>query len=404
MAATVKSISATSKAALAEATLADPRWPAVAGRDASEDGRFYYSVATTGVYCRPSCGARLPRPEHVRFHASRSDAEQGGFRPCRRCRPDKPPRAEQHAALVTAACRIIETSDDVPTLDELAQRVGVSTHHFHRLFKRMTGLTPKSYAAAHRERRLRDELDRGARVTDAIVGAGYNSSSRFYEQADDVLGMTAGAYRARGAGKAIRFAIGQCSLGAILVAISERGVCAIMLGDDSDALVDELARRFGRAELIGGDAELERVVAQVVGLVEAPRVGFDLPLDIRGTAFQQRVWQALREIPAGETASYADVARRIGAPRAVRAVAGACAANALAVVIPCHRVVRTDGALSGYRWGVERKRALLDRESIGSAPRDRETKDRGSPDRAAHDREPRDPAPHDPRSTRRPSK
>ncbi len=347
----------------ATAIAADPRWAAVVARDRSADGRFFYSVRTTGVYCRPSCAARTPRPENVAFHLSAAEAEGAGFRPCMRCRPDLPPLAQRQAELVAGLCRLIERADTPPALDELARHAGLSASHLQRLFKTVTGLTPKAYAAAHRARRVRAELDSGARVTDAIYGAGYGSSSRFYEKADAVLGMTPTRYRAGGADCLIRFAIGQCSLGAILVAASESGVCAILLGDDPDALARELQDRFPRAGLVGGDTGFEQLVARVVGLVEAPRLGLDLPLDVRGTAFQQRVWQALREIPAGRTMSYTEVAERIGAPRAVRAVAAACAANALAVAIPCHRVVRIDGGLSGYRWGVERKRALLERET-----------------------------------------
>ena len=347
----------------AAATSSDPRWAAVVARDATADGRFFYSVKTTGVYCRPSCGARRPRPEHVAFHATAADAEQAGFRPCRRCRPQQMPPARQRALQVAALCRLIEQSETVPTLAQLARHAGLSASHLQREFKAVTGLTPRAYAAAHRARRLRAELARGATVTDAIYDAGYNSSGRFYDNANQVLGMTPTRYRRGGEDTAIRFAIGECSLGAILVAASERGVCAILIGDDPEALVRDLQDRFARAELIGGDAAFEQQVAKVVGLVEAPRLGLDLPLDVRGTAFQQRVWQALRDIPPGATASYSEIARRIGAPKAVRAVAGACAANTLAVAIPCHRVVRTDGSLSGYRWGVERKRALLEREA-----------------------------------------
>ncbi|HET9669530.1 MAG TPA: bifunctional DNA-binding transcriptional regulator/O6-methylguanine-DNA methyltransferase Ada [Casimicrobiaceae bacterium] len=265
--------------------------------------------------------------------------------------------------VIEGLCRFIEGVEHVPSLDELAARAGLSRWHLQRTFKRITGVTPKAYADACRERRLRNALTGGARVTDAIYAAGYNSNARFYERSDDVLGMTASRYRAGGAHETIRFAIGQCSLGAILVARSDRGVCAISLGDDPDTLARELQDRFPKAELVGGDREFERWVARVVGFVEAPKIGLDLPLDVRGTAFQQRVWQALRAIPAGETVSYADLAARIGSPKSVRAVAGACAANTLAVAIPCHRVIRNDGALSGYRWGVERKRALLEREA-----------------------------------------
>lgn len=268
-----------------------------------------------------------------------------------------------HEEMVVALCRYIEEALEPPTLDELAARTGLSANHLQKVFKAQTGVTPKAYAAAHRAQRLRDQLTRGEKVTDAMYAAGYGSSGRFYEAADDILGMKPSDYRAGGAHNEIRFAVGACSLGAILVAASSRGICAITMGDDADALVRELQDRFPAATLLGGDARFEQWVAQVVGFVEAPEVGLGLPLDIRGTAFQQRVWRALQAIEPGQTASYADIAQRIGAPKAVRAVAGACAANQLAVAIPCHRVVRSDGALSGYRWGVERKRALLDRES-----------------------------------------
>ncbi len=354
---------AAKNAEMAAAILSDPRWAALVARSPQADGTFYYSVDTTGVYCRPSCGARLARPEHVRFHATREDAERAGFRACKRCKPDQPALGQQHAAQVTAACRMIEEAQNAPDLEELANRVGVSAYHFHRVFKRVTGLTPRQYAAAHRHQRVRAELERSETVTTAIFDAGYNSNGRFYEKSNAVLGMTPTRYRAGGADTAIRFAIGESSLGSILVAQSDRGVCAILMGDDPDALARDLQDRFPRANLIGADPQFEQLVARVVGFVEAPGVGLDLPLDVRGTAFQQRVWQALREIPAGETASYTEVAKRIGAPASARAVAHACAANALAVAIPCHRVVRSDSSLSGYRWGVERKRALLKQEA-----------------------------------------
>lgn len=354
--------SADQRRARAAATQADPRWAAVLARDAGADGRFFHSVRTTGVYCRPSCGARTPRPENVAFHASAAEAEAAGFRPCRRCRPDLPPLVERQAAMVAALCRRIDEADTLPTLDALATSAGISRFHLLRVFRAHTGLTPRAWAVARRAARLRERLAGGASVTDAIVDAGYGSTSRVYEQAAQPLGMTPRRYRAGGADTDIRFAIAQCTLGALLVATSERGVCAIALGDDADALARALQDRFPQARLSGDDADFARLVAQVVGLVEAPRIGLALPLDIRGTAFQQRVWAALRAIPPGQTLSYTELARRIGAPNAVRAVASACAANTLAVAVPCHRVVRTDGSLSGYRWGVARKRALLDRE------------------------------------------
>jgi AraC family transcriptional regulator of adaptative response/methylated-DNA-[protein]-cysteine methyltransferase len=342
----------------------DRRWAAVVDRDPSFDGVFVYSVASTGVYCRPSCPSRRAKPENVAFHASFEAAEAAGFRPCKRCRPDGPAPAAERAAAIARVCRVIERAEKPPSLDDLARRAGMSRFHFHRAFKAATGVTPKAYARAERARRAREGLADGSPSVAAVVyDAGFNSNGRFYETSNATLGMRPSAYRAGGAGERIRFAVGECSLGSVLVAASEGGVCAILLGDDPDALVRDLQDRFSRADLIGGDAGFERTVAQVVGFVERPALGLGLPLDIRGTAFQQRVWAALRDIPAGETASYLAVAEAIGAPRAVRAVAGACAANALAVAIPCHRVVRTDGGLSGYRWGVERKRDLLDRES-----------------------------------------
>lgn len=349
----------------ANAVLSDQRWSTVVARDPKADGKFYYSVRTTGVYCRPSCGSRTPRPENVRFFLTAAEAEQAGFRPCKRCKPDQPSLVEQHAELVASLCRQIESAETPPSLAVLAQAAGMSTFHVHRVFKAVTGLTPKTYAAAHRANKIRDELVRRGSVTDAIYGAGYNSNGRFYEESNRLLGMTPTTFRSGGDKAAIRFALGQCSLGAILVAASERGVCAILIGDDPETLACDLQDRFPKADLIGGDAGFEEWVAKVVGFVEMPKLGLDLPLDIRGTAFQQRVWRALREIPAGSTVSYTEIAQRIGSPKAVRAVAGACAANALAVAIPCHRVVRNDGNLSGYRWGVERKRALLEREAKG---------------------------------------
>lgn len=348
---------------LATMEIDDARWAAVIGRDRTQDGAFYYSVRTTGVYCRPSCGARVPRRENVDFHANRTAAEAAGFRPCKRCRPDQPSRGEREAAIVAEACRTIEEAETPPSLAELAQAAGLSPHHFHRVFKAVAGVTPKAYADARRAKRFRDALDEGGSVTEAIYDAGFSSSGRFYAQSDRLLGMSPKRFRAGGERATIRFAVGQCSLGAILVAATDKGVCAILLGDDPGALVHDLQERFGRADLVGNDPEFDALVARAVGLVERPSAGADLPLDVRGTAFQQRVWQALSDIPAGETASYAEIARRIGRPAAVRAVAQACAANTLAVAIPCHRVVRTDGALSGFRWGIECKRTLLDREA-----------------------------------------
>lgn len=342
----------------------DARWEAVRTRDPAADGRFVYAVRTTGVYCRPGSRARLPRRENVEFFDSAAAAEAAGYRASRRARADRTSAAAERAVLVARACRLIEAAETPPRLEELAAEVGMSPFHLHRLFKAEMGLTPRAYGSACRARRLREELGAsGASITEAIYDAGFNSNSRFYEASDRLLGMRARDYRAGGAGTVIRFAVGECSLGAILVARSERGVCAILLGGDPDALVRDLQDQFPRARFIGGDGEFERWVAEVVGFIEAPAIGLRLPLDIRGTAFQERVWHALREIPPGSTVSYAEIAERIGLPGAARAVARACGANRIAVAIPCHRVVRRDGALAGYRWGVDRKRELLRREA-----------------------------------------
>ena len=341
----------------------DPRWVRIVARDRSADGEFWYSVMTTGVYCRPSCASRGANPRNVQIHDTLESAKATGFRPCKRCHPDGPSIEAENAAIVAQACRRIEESEDEPSLADLAAAAGRSTGYFHRIFKAATGLTPKAYASAHRAAKVRDGLASGNSVTGAIYEAGFNSSGRFYEKSTDLLGMTPSRYRAGGTDEEIRFAVGETSLGAILVASSTKGVASILLGTEPEALVRELQDRFPKARLIGADRDYEALVARVVGLVEEPMLGLDLPLDVRGTAFQQRVWQALQQIPAGQTVSYAEIARRIGAPKAVRAVAGACAANNIAVAIPCHRVVRNDGALSGYAWGVERKRALLEREA-----------------------------------------
>jgi AraC family transcriptional regulator, regulatory protein of adaptative response / methylated-DNA-[protein]-cysteine methyltransferase len=345
----------------------DKRWSAVETRDKAADGRFVLAVTTTGIYCRPSCPARHAKRENVLFFGDVEAAERAGFRPCKRCQPKGDSLAERQSRAVAAACREIERAIDEgepePRLGALAAQAGLSRFHFHRLFKETTGVTPKSYAAARRDSLARHGLERGDSVTSAIYAAGYSSSSRFYEGSTSRLGMRPSDYRAGGPGTEIRFAVGECSLGAFLVAATEKGVCAIMLADAPEPLVAALEDRFPKARLVGGDADFEALVAQVVGLIEAPGQKSDLPLDLRGTAFQQQVWRALTAIPPGTTASYSEIARRIGAPKAVRAVAQACAANPAAIAVPCHRVVRSDGALSGYAWGIERKRELIRRES-----------------------------------------
>jgi AraC family transcriptional regulator of adaptative response/methylated-DNA-[protein]-cysteine methyltransferase len=349
------------------AVLQDPRWARIVARDKSADGLFWYTVATTGIYCRPSCPSRTAKPRNVRIHDTLESAKANGFRACRRCNPDGMSLDAENAAIITKVCRILDAADETPSLSELADAVDLSPSYFHRLFKRTTGLSPKAYASARRAARVREHLATAGTVTDAIYEAGFASSGRFYSSSTKMLGMRPSAYRAGGAREVITFAVAQSSLGAVLVASSDKGVAAISLGDDPDLLVRELQDRFANAQLVGGDADYEKLVANVLGFIEEPARGLQLPLDVRGTAFQQRVWQALRDLPVGATATYSSIAEYIGSPKAVRAVAGACAANSLAVAIPCHRVIRHDGALSGYRWGVERKRALLEREGADAS-------------------------------------
>jgi AraC family transcriptional regulator, regulatory protein of adaptative response / methylated-DNA-[protein]-cysteine methyltransferase len=344
--------------------LQDPRWSSIVARDKSADGTFWYSVATTRIYCRPSCPSRGAKPRNVWIHDDLAAARATGFRACRRCNPDGMSSDAENAAIVLKACRLLEEAEETPSLAEVAEAVDLSPYYFHRLFKRTIGITPKAYASECRANRLRRGLGKASSVTAAIHDAGFASSGRFYEVSTQMLGMRPRRYLAGGAEEVLLFAVAQCSLGAVLVASSARGVAAILLGDDPEALLRDLQDRFPKAELLGGDARYEALVAKVVGFVETPGRGLDLPLDVRGTAFQQRIWRALREVPAGDTVTYTALAKRIGAPRSTRAVAAACAANRLAVAVPCHRVIRHDGALSGYRWGVDRKRVLLEREGV----------------------------------------
>ena len=351
----------------AQATQNDTRWQAVLHRDRNADGTFVYSVRSTGVFCRPGCSSRTPRPENVRFHATPDEAIRAGFRPCQRCKPEQ--RSDPSAASVSTVCRAIEeaiaTGDPIPQLDMLAQQVGLSKFHLHRMFRASTGLTPKQYANACRSKQLQTNLKASETVTDSIYETGFNSSSRFYHAAANTLGMTPTQFRNGAQNTTITYAIGSSTLGMVLVARSERGICAILMGDSEETLRHDLQQRFPQATLTPADTDFAETLKTIVTLTEQPHsTHLNLPLDIRGTAFQQRVWQALQQIPAGQTASYADIAQRIGNPRSVRAVAQACANNALAVAIPCHRVVRSDGNLSGYRWGVERKKELLRREQL----------------------------------------
>lgn len=340
----------------------DKMWAAVVGNDARHDWQFVYAVTTTGIYCRPSCGARCPNRKNVEFYRSAADASNAGYRPCKRCRPNGDGIGEQHAAMAEKACRAIEQSESPLSLGELAIAAGSSPSHFQRVFKKTVGVTPKAYASAIRDRRVRDNLRNQLSVTDAIYESGFGSTGRFYATATEKLGMTPSTVKSGGNGEQIRFAVGECTLGSVLVAASAAGICAIFLGDEPEPLVQELQDRFPKATLVGADEGFDSWVARVIGSIEAPHTGLNLPLDIRGTAFQQRVWNALTEIPIGSTSTYSKIAARLGSPTASRAVAGACAANKIGVAIPCHRVIRQDGAISGYRWGVERKKKLLARE------------------------------------------
>jgi AraC family transcriptional regulator of adaptative response/methylated-DNA-[protein]-cysteine methyltransferase len=341
----------------------EARWAAVLGRDARRDGEFFYSVKTTGVFCRPSCPSRRARRENVAFHATAEAARRAGFRPCKRCTPEADGRSE----VVAAACARLE-GDPAPDLETLAAELGLSPTHLARTFKAATGLTPKAWALQARAERVRGELAEGRPVTAAFHRAGYGSSGRFYAKATAALGMTPGQRRAGGAGTTIRFAFGASWLGAVLVAATDVGVCAVTLGDDRAELERSLREWwFPQATLVKDDPAFAALVAKVVAAVEEPSRPIDLPLDLRGTAFQRRVWQALLEIPAGETRTYAGLAAALGRPKGQRAVGRACATNKVSVLVPCHRVLRTDGSLSGYLWGLERKAKLLAREAGSSS-------------------------------------
>src|SRR6266853_4975399 len=346
---------------------AEQCWAAVIAHDAAQDGRFFYSVKTTGVYCRPGCASRQPRRQNVAFHETTAAAEAAGFRPCKRCRPNEGSQADRHIAAIGRACALIRASDELPSLAELAGAAGISRFHFHRVFKQITGATPRAWGKAHRLGRFADRLDAGESVAGAVYAAGFGASSRAYEAAANGLGMTPGARRHGGRGETIRFTTVETGLGWALVAATERGICMTALGDERAALEAELRRRFPAALIWPADAKLTAWAEQIVGFITRPDAQPDLPLDIRGTAFQALVWRALQKIPPGRTASYREVAAALGRPSAVRAVAQACANNKLALLVPCHRVLRSDGELAGYRWGIERKRALIARERAAAA-------------------------------------
>ncbi len=345
-------------------------WQAVKARSRTADGQFVFAVTTTGIYCRPSCPARRPRRQNARFFASPVEAEAVGFRACKRCHPASASDRDPHTARITAiarACRTIENAEARANLADLARAAGMSPSHFHRTFKATVGLTPADYAEAVCTQAMRDGLKAAPTVTAAFYDAGYNSGNRFYAAAEGILGMKPQTFRKGGAGEHIRHVVLPSSLGQVLVAATDKGVCNVTLGDDPDALEADLARRFPAAEQRKADKAFSMLAATVFDTIDGePGRSMELPLDLRGTAFQMRVWQALRRIPSGTTTSYGDLAQAIGAPRAVRAVAQACGANPVAIIVPCHRVIGKDGAITGYRWGIERKKALLDRESRGS--------------------------------------
>jgi len=338
------------------------RWQAVCARDAAADGKFYFAVVTTGVYCRPNCAARPPKRENVRFYDTIAAAEAAGFRACKRCRPTGRSIADTQADAVRHACRLIDAAETPPLLNELARAVGVSPFHFHRVFKAVLGVTPKDYAAARRLERLKRELDDGTPVAQAIYGAGYGSPSRLYETTHATLGMTPATFQQGAKGKRIDWTVTPTALGPLLIAATPDGVCMIAFGADAAALKQQIEARFPAATLSRADAALAGHVTAIASYIATPSQGLSLPLDVQGTAFQRRVWRALQAIPPGRTASYGEVAATLGQPGAARAVARACATNDVALAIPCHRVVGADGRLSGYRWGVERKRALLEGE------------------------------------------
>jgi AraC family transcriptional regulator of adaptative response/methylated-DNA-[protein]-cysteine methyltransferase len=349
-------------------TTEQARWEALVGRDGQADGAFVYGVVTTGVYCRPVCSSKRPNRGNVQFFDTPGDAERAGFRPCKRCTPQLADRKEPQAEAIAQVCQRIDESVEPPTLAELASAVGLSPSYLHRLFKRMVGVTPKQYAMEKRLGRIRNGLQTEATVTDAVYEAGFGSSSRFYEDVIEKLGMKPSEYRNGGLGIQIHYATWRSTLGWILVAFTAKGVCAIELGDTADALRERVRARFPKAHFVEGDPGIGLLLAEVLAFLESPHEGLDLPLDVQGTAFQRRVWLALRQIPAGATASYGEIAARIGQPGAARAVAQACAANPVAVAIPCHRAVRSDGSLGGYRWGNERKQKLLEEEAREPRP------------------------------------
>lgn len=345
----------------------DARWEAVTKRDKNADGSFYYAITTTGIYCYPSCPSRLALRSNTQFFDTALDATQAGFRPCKRCKSDQAIPLIRDARMIAQTCRMIENADEIPSLNTLAQSQNMSSFHFHRLFKSITGITPKAYVIAYRANKIRTELTtHNTSITDASYSAGFNSSGRFYAASTEILGMTPTNFKNGGNSEIIHYSIGACSFGPILVARSKKGVCAILIHNDDNPILADLQKRFPKATLVEDPSDFQHWLAQVIQFVETPKKNLELPLDIRGTVFQQRVWHILQKTPLGTTASYTDIATQLGDPKAVRAVARACAANPIALLVPCHRVIRSDGGISGYRWGVENKLTLIAREATQS--------------------------------------
>jgi AraC family transcriptional regulator of adaptative response/methylated-DNA-[protein]-cysteine methyltransferase len=338
------------------------RWQAVVDRDAVADGCFYYAVTTTGIFCRPCCSSKLPDRKNVKYFETGAEATRAGFRPCKRCNPTSETRDKVIAQKIVDACRKIEKSDKTIKLDTLAKEAGLSSYHFHRLFKKIVGVTPKVYGSTHQSLRFREKLISSESITDAIFDAGYSSTSGVYTPKADLLAMKPKEYRAGGKGITIQFGVAKCLLGWVIVAATDRGICGIEFGDAVTLLVPQLQKRFPEAVLKEAGPGFTNVIETVVQFVKVPTASFSLPLDIQGTVFQQKVWNILREIEPGKTMSYTEVAEKIGNPKAVRAVATACSSNKIAVVIPCHRVISKTDQMSGYRWGVTRKKALLENE------------------------------------------
>lgn len=349
------------------ATNEEEFWQAVLSRDSQRDGQFVFAVSSTRIYCRPSCPSRRPKRERVSFFPLPEAAERAGFRACLRCHPRDAATSDQKVEMVRRACQLLEQSDGPMNLTHLSERLGISSFHLQRTFKRIVGITPRKYAEAHRANKFKENVRQGQPITSAMYDAGYGSSSRLYERATAELGMTPATYSRNGRGACISYALAKCGLGHLLVAATEKGICAVRLGSNETGLETALREEFSAARIERDEGKLRQWVSQILEHLAGLRPNLDLPLDVQATAFQRLVWDALRSIPYGSTRSYSGVAQAIGRSAAVRAVARACATNPVALLIPCHRVVREDSSLGGYRWGLERKKKLLENESLAAS-------------------------------------